>query len=246
MKLKLLSTLLIFTLFATAVSAAPVTPEKYEENEYMNNYNLDSQNNSYELACEIGQYVSETYGWNCDIRQLNFTNHTPVYINVFYPAADNKKGYDAYYAWFGPQKKEVTCFWGKDQRMYYRDWYEPGRECYIFGVESYGIVKSYYGNVTEENPTDSVENVTENENIQPVAVIVPENGSHDDENIIMINSDNSTVKNNEVENNTIENNVENSTNVVSNQGFIGTVEQWWFDFKNANLSNVSFNFFGSN
>ena len=240
MKILPFISLFCISLLATSCMAAAnyVTPEKYQVNEYMNNYYLGDQNNSYELACEIGQYVSETYGWNCDIRRVNFTNHDPVYINAFYPAADNKKGYEAYYGWFGPQRKEVTSFTGKDKRMYYRDWFEPGRECYISGIESYGIVKSYYGNVTEENTTD------------PVIIIDPvEEPAHNEENLVIqtnssLSAENSTVKTVIADSVDANNTVENSTNVVNNHGVIDTVKQYWFDFSNTDWSNVSFNFWG--
>ncbi len=246
MKIKLITSILLFALLSTTASAAYVTPEKYQVTEYMNNYPLHNQNNSYQLACEIGQYVSSEYGWNCDIRQLNFTKHAPVYLNVFYPAADNKKGYEAYYGWFGPQKKEVTGFWGKDKRMYYTDWYEPGQDnCAISGVCSYGIVKSYFGNVTTENEASiPVESVEVNESSRPVVVIVPEE-SQDGEKIVMIGSDNSSVETNKLENTTISTNVTDSNGTINNQGIIDTVKQYWFDFKNANLNNVTFNFLGS-
>jgi len=58
-------------------------------------------------------------------------------------------------------------------------------------------------------------------------------------------SNNNTVKTNDMENNTIENNVVNSTNTVNNQGFIDSVKQYFIDFKNANLSNATFNFWGN-
>jgi len=223
-------------------SAGYVTPEKYQVTEYMDRYSLD-QNNSYQLACEIGQFVSETYNWNCDIRQLNFTNHAPVYLNVFYPAADNEKGYEAYYGWFGPQRKEVTRFTGQDHKMYYTDWHNPGAECYLSGLCSYGIVQSYYGNVTEEVIEEPAEDVIENESTHPVENI---NTSHEDEKIIILNSsNNSPTETAKVENNTIKNVVNNSTNTANNQGIIGTIEQYWFDLKNANLSNVTFNFWGN-
>ncbi len=233
-----LSTLLV--LFALVVPAMAsnnntITPLKENVTEVMNNYDLNGQNNSLQLACEIGQYVSEEYGWNCDIRQLNFTKHAPVYINVFYPAADNKKGYEAYYGWFGPQRKEVTGFWGKDKKMYYRDWYEPGNECYISGLQGYGIVQSYFGDIQN---TDPVEIVEPDESTQPI------NDFHDEERIVVLNSSNSTVQN--IEDNVINNTVMNSTNTVNNQGIIDTVKQYWFDLKNANLNNVTFNFFGGN
>ncbi|MDD3915055.1 MAG: hypothetical protein PHF76_10465, partial [Bacteroidales bacterium] len=203
--LPFISLFFIALLTTTSLAAAEyVTPEKYQVTEYMDRYSLD-QNNSYQLACEIGQFVSETYNWNCDIRQLNFSNHAPIYINVFYPAADNEKGYEAYYGWFGPQWKEVTRFTGSDHKMYYTDWHNPGAECYLSGLWSYGVVESYFGNVTEENRTveEPVEDVIENESTQPVEII---NSSHEDDKIIILNSSNNTVETAKVENNTIENN----------------------------------------
>jgi len=225
--------------------AASVTPEKYQVTEVMNNYGLDNQNNSYQLACEIGQYVSEEYGWNCDIRQLNFTKHAPIYLNVFYPAAPNQKGYKAYYGWFGPQKKEVTGFWGKDKRMYYTDWYEPGKgNCAIDGVCSFGIVKSYFGNVTEEYIIEPVV-IDEENNTTPEDVPVVSVNVSDIEEIAVINSSNSTVQTVDLKDDNITNVIDNSTNAVNNQGIIGTIEQYWFDFKNANLNNVTLNFWGN-
>ncbi|MEN6294110.1 MAG: hypothetical protein ABFD07_19115 [Methanobacterium sp.] len=232
MKLLPFISLFFIALLATSASAAYVTPEKDMVTDLMNNYDLGGQNNSLQLACSIGQYVSSEYGWNCDIRQLNFTKHAPVYINVFYPAANNKKGYEAYYGWFGPQKKEVTSFTGKDKKMYYRDWYEPGHECYVSGLKSYGIVESYFGNVTEETDPEVIPE--ENNTTPPEDSVIIINDSQDGNKTVIINSGE------------IKNTVENSTNTVQNQGFIDSVRQYWFDLKNANLSNVTFNFFGGN
>ncbi|MEN6290898.1 MAG: hypothetical protein ABFD07_02635, partial [Methanobacterium sp.] len=50
------------TLLATSASALYITPEKYQITETLQNYDLEGQNNSLQLACSIGQYVSETYG----------------------------------------------------------------------------------------------------------------------------------------------------------------------------------------
>jgi len=249
LKYKLFSTLLIFALLATTATATSnyITPEKYDVTQVLNNYSLNNQNNSLQLACEIGQYVSETYNWNCDIRQLNFSKHAPVYINVFYPAANNSKGYLAYYGWFGPQRKEVTGFWGSDKKMYYRNWSGPGHECYVSGVCSYEIVKSYFGNTTEENETTP-----------PIVIIIPDNtnGSapakpmHETQAEVYNNTfensgNNNTVQSIDLENSEINNTVENSTNTVNNQGIIDTVKQYWFDLSNTNLSNVTLNFWGN-
>ncbi|MCK9616193.1 MAG: hypothetical protein M0R48_12000, partial [Candidatus Omnitrophica bacterium] len=69
--LPFISLFFVALLTTTSLAAAEyVTPEKYQVTEYMDRYSLDDQNNSYQLACEIGQFVSEEYGWNCDIRQL--------------------------------------------------------------------------------------------------------------------------------------------------------------------------------
>lgn len=246
MKIKLITSILIFALLSTTVSAAYVTPEKYQVTEYMDNYPLHNQNNSLQLACEIGQYVSSEYGWNCDIRQLNFTNHNPVYLNVFYPAADNKKGYEAYYGWFGPQKKEVKDFYKNDEIssnkvMYYRDWgSDKNNWCGIQGVKSYGIVKSYFGNVTDEYIIEPVVIPEENNTTQPDQVQDVE--VHDN---TFVNSGNQTGNNITIikaEGN--QTTGDNSSNSVNNMGKIDKLEQWWFDFKNANLSNVTFNFWG--
>ena len=246
-KYKLFSTLLIFALLATTATATPnyVTPGKYQVTGVMQNYNLDNQNNSYQLACEIGQYVSEEYNWNCDIRELKFTNHTPIYINVFYPAADNKRGYEAYYGWFGPQKKEVTTFWTRDQNkhviMYYRDWGSQTKgRCQIIGLCNASIVKSYFGNVTEKNET-VIEPVTENESTQPA-----ENTSVQD---ISVNNsqpvENNTAQSVNLENNEINNTAVNSANTVNNQGWVDKVEQYWINLSNTNWSNVTLNFWGN-
>lgn len=241
MKIKLITSILIFALLSTTTSAAYVTPGKYQVTEVMNNYPLHNQNNSYQLACEIGQYVSEEYGWNCDIRQLNFSNHAPVYVNVFYPTADNKKGYEAYYGWFGPQKKEVTGFWGKDKRMYYTDWYEPSQgKCAISGVCSYNIVKSYFGNVTEEYIIEPVvipeENNTTSEDVEEEEVhdnTFVNSGNQTDNNITIIKAAGNQTTG------------DNSSNSVNNMGKIDKLKQYWFDFKNANLNNVTLNFWGN-
>ena len=127
--------------------------------------------------------------------------------------------------------------------MYYTDWHDPGEECYLSGLCSYSIVKSYYGNVTEEVIEEPVEDVIENESTQPVENI---NTSHEDEKIIILNSSNNNpTETAKVENNTIKNVVNNSTNTVNNQGVIDSIKQYFIDFKNANLSNVTFNFWGN-
>lgn len=222
--IRILGILCILSMCVTSASAATITPTKENVTKVMQNYNLNNQNNSLQLACEIGQFVSTEYGWNCDIRQLNFTSHAPIYINVFYPAADNKKGYEAYYGWFGPQRKEVTGFTGKDKKMYYTDWNGKGNECYISGVKGYGIVQSYFGNVIEVNGTD------------PVAVPEENNTTASEDTY-----NNTSVTYN---NGNINNTVVDSKNTVNNQGWIGNVTQYFMDFSNTDWSNVTFNFLG--
>lgn len=164
---------ILFTLFTFPVTATPdyVTPLKDNVTSVMNDYNLGGQNNSIQLAYEIGENVSSAYGWNCDILKITFKDHQPVYINTFYPASDNQKGYLAYYGWFGPQKKEVTVFWGKDHNMYYKTWGTEGKAgCRIPCVVKYEIVKSYFGNNTQQetngsyNPAQVLNNTTEGNN----------------------------------------------------------------------------------
>jgi len=247
MKLKLISTLLIFTLLATSASAAYVTPTKENITQAILDYDLKGENNTYESACEIGQYFSDTYHINVDIRKVTFENHTPIYLDIFYPAANNSKGHDAYYGWFGPQKKEVTGFWGKDGKLQYRDWGSSKKfTCSISGVCSYPIVKSYFGNVTEENTTDPIiiddpieENTTpdtsEPEYTEPVEVYnntFVNTGNQTGNNITVIKASGNLSSG------------ENSTGTINNQGWMEDVKQYFLDFKNANLSNVSFNFWG--
>jgi hypothetical protein len=165
---------------------------------------------------------------------------------VFYPAADNKKGYEAYYGWFGPQKREVTTFWTRDKNkdviMYYRDWGSTtDKRCQIVGLCNASIVKSYFGNVTDEYIIEPVV-IPEENNTDPIVIV---NNTLDDE-IVITNSSNSTVQTVDLEDNNISNVVTNSTNTVNNQGIIDSVKQYWFDFKNANLNNVTFNFLGGN
>lgn len=224
---KLITITLALLILSSIGSAAGVNPPKDDLTAFMQDYNLNGENNSLQLACEIGQNASEQ-GWNCDVREITFGNHTPVYIDVFYPAADNKKGYDAYYGWFGPQKKEVTGFWGKDHKMMYRDWGSSKTfNCYLSGVKSYPIVKSYFGNVTSTAPVRT----QENDNTKP---------HHDERPVQSI--ENSTIINASGN----QNDVDNSTNTVNNQGIIDKIEQYWFDFSNTNWSNVTLNFFGGN
>ena len=170
MKLKVLSLFLIFTLLgvSTVSASAAITPTKDQVTTVLAGYDLQGQNNSYELACEIGQYVSEKYEWNCDIRKLTFSNHTDVYIDVFYPASDNERGYRAYYGWFGPQHKEVWGFNGGT--MYYCDWgITKNTGCRINGVCSWGIVKSFWGNTTEPS-NQTVNNTTASTTTQILSV----------------------------------------------------------------------------
>ncbi len=237
------------SLFFIALLAAPslassttyITPTRENVTGIMLDYNLDNQNNSYQLACEIGQYVSEEYGWNCDIRELKFATHSPIYINVFYPAADNKNGYKAYYGWFGPQKKEVTLFWGKDKNMYYKDWNSNStKECKISGVKNYNIVKSYFGGRTSEpvlNITDPVGPPEENNSTtQPVEnTTAPVN----DKPVVIL--DNSTIINASGDLSDSMNSVENSTGVINNQGNGNWIQQ--FKFELSDIKNSTVNFF---
>ncbi len=234
--------------FIAPVSAGYITPTKENVTQAMLDYDLKGENNSLQLACEIGEYVSETYNWNCDIRQVNFSKHAPVYIDVFYPAADTARGHDGYYAWFGPQKKEVTGFWTKDKVMNYRDWGSKDSWCGLKGVCSYGIVKSYFGNDSEEVITDPVILPVNGSPVnESYCVIIPED--HDTERITVENYNNSTktVENNVVNltDNQISNSVENSTGTVNNQGIIEDLKQYFFDFKDAHLENVTFKFWGN-
>lgn len=244
---------LALSLALTSIASAEyITPDKYQVNECVHNYFQDDRPNSYELACEVGNYFAENYAWNVDIRQVNFSNHAPVYINVFYPANDNIKGYSAYYAWLGYQSKEVTCFWDSDKRMYYTNWYNPGNTCYIPCVQSYGIIKSYFGNVDNltDNctvPEDEIEEQEENN-----TTVIEDNITN--ETVIDLITDNETV-NDTVELNTTDttpvNNTTNlivlkdiqvtSTNTVKNTGMIDSIKQYIIDLSGANWSNVSFN-----
>lgn len=236
-----MKTLPFISLFFIALLAAPslasttyLTPTRDNVTAVMQGYNLNNQNNSYQLACEIGEYVSETYKWNCDIRQVNFTSHNPVYINVFYPAADNKKRYQAYYGWFGPQKKEVTNFWTKDKVMKYRDWGSDDSWCGLQGVCSYGIVKSYFGNATGNNETTQpVNNITTLVSEKPVVIL---NNSVDNSTVINASGDLSGNMNS----------VENSSGVINNQGNGNSIQQIILDLKNMDFSNAkidTINFF---
>ncbi len=256
-------------LLACNASAEYITPPKYSVTECIQQYYGNDAPNSYSVACEIGEFVSEKYCWNCDIRQVNFTNHTPIYINVFYPEAENKKGYTAYYGWFGFQSKEVTKFTGKDKKLYYTDWYEPGKECFISGVTSYGIVKSYYGNVTTspENDieynyevitgNDSDNNTCELENNDTEENYTEDNYTEDNYTEDNYTEDNYT-EDNYTEDNYTEDNYteENNTtdiikydtieiervNSVKNSGMIESIKQYIFDFSGANLQNFTLDF----
>lgn len=238
--IRIISILCIFAMFATSTTASGVNPPKCDVTTLMQGYDLNGENNSLQLACEIGQAASEQ-GWNCDVREITFGNHTPIYINVFYPAADNKIGYDAYYGWFGPQRKEVTGFWGKDKKMMHRDWgSSKSFSCSISKVKSYSIVKSYFGNGTTTDPVVVVE---------PNETTVPDTPDYTDPAYV---HDNTVVNTgNQTDNNitviTASGNLSsgvNSTNTVNNQGVIDKIEQYYFDFKNTNWSNVTLNFFG--
>lgn len=233
------SIFIIALFFIAPVSAGYITPTKENVTEVMSGYDLKGENNSLQLACEIGEYVSEEYNWNCDIRELIFSKHAPVYINVFYPSANTARGHDGYYAWFGPQKKEVAGFWTKDKVMNYRDWGSEDSWCGLQGVCSYGIVKSYFGDDTEE------EVITD-------PVILPENETPVNESYCTVESNNNSIESpNIVENSTVVeasgnnsgsmNSVENSSGVINNQGNGNWFQQLKFEL--SNISNSTINFF---
>lgn len=236
MKLKL-ALLTIFTVFCmvNVGAATSVTPTKDSVTQIMLDYDLQGQNNSYELACSIGQNVSEEYNINVDIRELKFSNHSPVYIDVFYPKAENSRGYQAYYGWFGPQKKEVVGFNGKDKSMYYRDWgSSENSECRIVGVCSYPIVKSYFGTTTRmviEDPVSNETIVKEND------VSIVENTTTEVNNSAIVGI-NENVENVSGE---INNQGNNNTNVIV-QGNSNIIQKFELYFSNVSFENVS-NFF---
>ncbi|AKJ39627.1 MULTISPECIES: hypothetical protein [Methanosarcina] len=100
--------------------------------------------------------------------------------------------------------------------MSYKDWGSSKKfDCGIMGVTSYNIVKSYFGDASEQT-TDPV--MPDSDSTQPV----------------------------EINDSGAQNIVNGSANTVNNQGIVNTIEQYWFDFRNANLSNITFNFFGGN
>jgi hypothetical protein len=235
--IQMIGILCILAMFTTSANAAGVNPPTDNITSFIEGYDLNGENNSLQLACEIGQAASEE-GWNCDVREITFGNHTPVYINVFYPEANNTKGYDAYYGWFGPQKIEVTGFWGKDKKMMHRDWgSSKAFKCYISGVKSYPIVKSYFGNGTTttrivdtpivDNTTSPVTEQCEIENNTFVNT-----GNQTDNNITVITASGNLSSG------------DNSTGTVNNQGVIDRIEQYFFDFSNTNWSNVTLQIFG--
>ncbi|MDD4588939.1 MAG: hypothetical protein PHG06_00720 [Parabacteroides sp.] len=236
--IRIIGILCILTMFTTSVNAAGVNPPKDNLTTFMKNYDLNGENNSLQLACEIGQAAADE-GWNCDVREITFGNHTPVYINVFYPPADNKKGYDAYYGWFGPQKKEVTGFWGKDHKMMYRGWgSSTAFMCYTSGVKSYPIVQSYWGNgttTTQIVDTSIVDNTTSPaiEQCEIENNTFVNTGNQTDNNITVITASSNLSSG------------DNSTGTVNNQGVIDRIEQYFFDFSNTNWSNVTLHFWGN-
>lgn len=235
--IRIIGILCILTLFTTSVNASSVNPPKDNITTFMQGYDLNGENNSLQLACEIGQAAADE-GWNCDVREITFGNHTPVYINVFYPEADNTKGYDAYYGWFGPQKIEVTGFWGKDRKMMYRDWgSSKAFGCSISKVKSYHIVKSYWGNgtiTTQIVDTPIVDNTTSPiiEQCEIENNTFVNTGNQTDNNITVITASGNLSSG------------ENSTGTVNNQGVIDRIEQYLFDFSNTNWSNVTLQIFG--
>ena len=165
MKLKLFS--LLFTIALLASTASAATNE--EVNVFIEDYNLSNQNNTLELACQIGHDAANT-GMNCDIYTVHFSNHKDVFIVTLYPDATNKKGYTARYFWLAPQKKEVLDF--SHGVMTYQDFCEEYTGCRINGVTGYEMTKSYFGNSSsheeekivlpeKDNVSDVVENVTQ-------------------------------------------------------------------------------------
>ncbi len=235
-----LSFLFVFLLAIPGMASSEyMTPTKENVTEVMLGYDLQGQNNSLQLACEIGEYVSEEYRWNCDIREITLTNHKPVYIDVFYPVADNSRGHEAYYGWFGPQKKEVSDFYTKDKVMYYRDWGSDDSWCRIAGVCKYPIVKSYFGNDTEkEIITDPI---TLPENETPVeesyCIVEPNNNSIESSDIV----ENSTIVKASGNNSGSMNSVENSSEVINNQGNGNWFQQLKIEL--SNITNSTINFF---
>ena len=238
MKLKVLSLFLIFTLLSvsTASASAAITPTKDQVTTVLAGYDLQGQNNTYQLACEIGQYVSEKYKWNCDIREVSFKNHVPAYVNVLYPTANNSKGYKAVYFWLGPQKKEVQYL---DYGAFrYKDLGDlRDATCRIDNVCSWQTVYSFYGNNTKQaiQPNEStttqvlsvtnetVVRVAENNTVYPITTI-----------------ENSTITNASGNQNESHNEVTNSTGVINTQGNGNVIKQIWFDLSDIKNSTVNF------
>ena len=204
---KFLTSFLIFTLLSvsTVSASAAITPTRDQVTTVLSGYDLQGQNNTYQLACEIGQYVSEKYKWNCDIREVSFKNHVPAYVNVLYPTANNSKGYKAVYFWLGPQKKEVQYL---DYGAFrYKDLGDlRDATCRIDNVCSWSTVYSFYGNDTTQE-------------IKPVEPTTQPN--HDEERMCM-NYTNETAIITDNSMNSVQAPVNNTNVRVDNSGNNGT------------------------
>lgn len=226
---KLFSLLIIFFVATNLAAATGVNPPKQDIDTWLDAYELHGQNNTYKLACEIGQAASE-HGWNCDIREGRFENHSTEYINVFYPEHDNAKGYLAYYTWFGPQKLIVE---GLDSGIFkYKNFGDDRKAtCQIKGMKSCNIIKSYFGD--KPTPTDPKPDIA-----SPVEV--SNNTFSNDRAVENVTLDNSTVIAASGNNSNSMNTVENSTGTVNVQGNGNIIRQFLFDLSDIKNSTVNF------
>ena len=143
-------------------------------------------------------------------------NEGEFYISFYYLSNNSSKGHSS---------------------VYYDDCGNKLSNCRL----SLKLVEPYYGlNITDENTTDPIiiDDPVE-ENTTPIG---PAN-NHMSEHLIVLDEsqiENSTV----IEASGNLTSGENSTGTINNQGWMEDVKQYFLDFKNANLSNVSFNFWG--
>lgn len=196
--MSVLLTLVVFSTAGMAAATGGINPPKENITTYLQGYDLQGQNNSLELACEIGQNVTEL-GWNCDVYVIHFSGHKDEYVNTFYHYENNAKGYKACYYWLGPQKKEVEDISKKEFK--YKNLGVSGVfNCQIPGMLRYERVNSFFGkDLTVEENTTIEENTTAEENVSNE-----------------INNTCDPVKNTteEVVNNTVENETENLTSTI--------------------------------
>lgn len=218
MRLKLISILFIAMLLPIGIAGAQVIKELPQKQE-LDNFTATLHKGSYFTNTATLEAIEQHPTWPHDVWM---DNDGEFYISFYYLNNNSSKGHSS---------------------VYYDDCGNKISNCRL----SLKLVEPYYGlNVTEEDTTDPIiiDDPIE-ENTTPYSPKPVYTEPTEAQNNALVNTGNQTGNNiTMIEASGNLTSGENSTGTVNNQGWIGRVEQYIFDFSNTNWSNVTLKFWG--